>query len=144
MACASSRPLQLQEGLRSHRCSKMAMFKIEEIPDAFKNDLGIRISNGTESVLDELIEEFTGVGHVEVACKGKIPAGRIVPSNQWMAIGSRVASMGSISQVPDVDLAEIPAAVLQGLEVRAAVLQLNRFKVALHRIEDAFNGVVPG
>ena len=119
------------------------MLAVQAIPEALENHLGIRVTDGIQTPIHQLIEQLPGVGHVEVAGQGEVAAGGVVSTDKWVTVGHGVTRMCAVAQMPDENLAQERAASFQ-LQV-AQLLESGGAQpvdVAHDGVEDPLDGVV--
>ena len=119
------------------------MLAVKEVADALKDHLRVRLTNGVETVLDELVEELGGVGHVEIAGNREGAAGRDVRADVRVAVGLAMRGVGRVAQVAEIKLAKERAGALEHRvgEVGAATVLVGE-DIAHDDVEDALNGIV--
>ncbi len=123
----------------------MLVLAVQEVAEPLEDHLRVGLADGVEAVLHELLEQLGGVGHVEVAGEGQVPARHVVLAEEGMAVGQLVPGVRAVAEVPHVDVAEERAPALQRRVVRRCLRAPPErlLDILHHHVEDALERVVP-
>ena len=69
----------------------MFVLFIEKVTEFFKDDLGVVVTDRIQTVRNELLEQLTGIRHVEIACKCDVSTCDVALANERVIVGNTIS-----------------------------------------------------